>query len=126
MCGFYIFPISIMNNAKEVNKPVQVFRIHGVSAKVFENRTESGLLYYKVHIERTYKDGKDWKTTASFNVDDMPLIIYVASKASRYVERLSEQQSAAEVMNIPVDEQVNTVPRATKSRVAQDAVENAQ
>ena len=70
-----------MANAKEsaaapsAAKPVKVFRSRGVSASVFANQAKSDgrdITFHKVSLQRTYKDGDEWKTTTSFSRDDLP------------------------------------------------------
>ena len=61
---------------KETNAPVQTFRLRGMSASVFENQAKSGsrpVTFYKVALQRTYRDGDEWKTTTSFGRDDLPI-----------------------------------------------------
>ncbi len=71
--------------AKSSNKPVKVFRLRGVSASVFENRSEQNGTFHKVQIVRTYRDGDDFKTTPTFSRDDLPLVQAVAHRAWEFV-----------------------------------------
>ena len=54
-------------------RPVKVFRARGISASVFENESKSGDTFHKVTLQRTYYDGKEFKTTDSFSRDDLPV-----------------------------------------------------
>jgi hypothetical protein len=83
-----------MANAKEPkmaqssNKPVKVFRLRGVSASIFENESKSGdraVTFHKVSLQRTYKDGDDFKTTTSFGRDDLPVCVHVMQQAWAYI-----------------------------------------
>ncbi len=79
---------------KETNKPVQQFRLHGISGSVFENRSEQGTPYFKVTISRTYKDGDEFKTTTSFGRDDLPVVASIAYQAWLWImERESQSRS---------------------------------
>ena len=44
-----------VSEATASTKPLKTFRLKGVSASVFENRSEQDALYHKVQIVRTYK-----------------------------------------------------------------------
>ena len=54
----------------EKNGPVKKFRLRGISASVFENQTEKGQTFFKVTVQRSYKDGKTFKSTNTFSRDD--------------------------------------------------------
>lgn len=74
--------------ARDTNAPVQTFRLRGISASIFENRTKNGdrtVTYFKVALQRTYKDGDGWKTTSSFGRDDLPIARLLLERAWQYV-----------------------------------------
>jgi hypothetical protein len=73
---------------KAPTKPVKVFRFRGVSAAIFENHsTNEGResTYYKVNLQRTYKDGNDFKHTSHFNRDDIPVARHVLEQAWSFI-----------------------------------------
>ncbi|WP_145364513.1 hypothetical protein [Stratiformator vulcanicus] len=72
-------PESRKENSK--NKPVKKFQLRGISASIFENRSEKGSPFHKVSITRTYKDGDEFKTTGSFGRDDLPLVEALARQS---------------------------------------------
>ena len=82
-----------MANAKESDvsgstKPVQVFRLRGVSASIFENHAKSGdreITFHKVTLQRTYKDGEEFKTTTSFSRDDLPIATLLLQRAWEFI-----------------------------------------
>lgn len=93
---------------KEKNLPVKVFRLHGVSAKVFEFKSEHGS-NLKVVLARSYFDKKTdkWESTPFFNFDDMPLVSKLACEAYKFIsERQDEQQPEMEA----VEDVANQVP----------------
>lgn len=49
------------------NQPVHRIRLGAIAVSVFANET-NGKSYYNVHIDRSYKDGEEWKHTTSFDV----------------------------------------------------------
>lgn len=74
--------------AQTSNKPVKVFRLRGISASVFENHTKSDgrdISFHKVALQRTYRDGDEWKTTTSFGRDDLPVAKLLLEQAWQYV-----------------------------------------
>lgn len=76
------------------NKPLKVIRCRGVSASVFENKVEDGKTpFYKVSLQKTYRDGDEFKTTTSFSRDDLAAVAMVAQAAWQYVTEVEEQES---------------------------------
>lgn len=73
------------NETQTSTKPSATFRYRGISASVFENHSEKGDPYYKVSIVRTYKDGKDFKSTPTFSRDELPIVMLVAQQAYEFV-----------------------------------------
>ena len=71
------------------NAPEKVFRIGYVSASVFVNEVkgENGTREVRnVQLQRRYKDGGEWKSSASFGVADLPLALRVLTLAQQHVE----------------------------------------
>lgn len=69
-------------------KPLQTFRLRGISASVFENHAQSGdrnVTFHKVSLQRTYKDGDEFKTTTSFGRDDLPIAMHVLHQAWQFI-----------------------------------------
>ena len=55
-------------------KPAQQFRLRGIAVSVFANTAKDRKTpYYKVSLQKTYKDGDDFKTTTSLGRDDLPV-----------------------------------------------------
>ena len=55
-------------------KPIHEIRLGRIKAAVWENKAENGIRY-NVTITRLYKNGDDeWKDSASFGRDDLPLV----------------------------------------------------
>lgn len=97
-CGSHIsFPILTMENTQPTsNKPVQKFQLRGISASVFENASKTNgrdSVFYKVAIQRTYKDGETFKTTNSFGRDDLPIVSLLAQRAWEYVLTIQSEKS---------------------------------
>ena len=84
--------------SNENNQPVKKFRLRGISASVFENKMEkNGQTYYKVTVQRSYKDPKGgFKSTNTFSRDDLPLLTEVATAAWRDILKREAEAAATE------------------------------
>ena len=74
--------------AQTSTKPVKVFRLRGVSASVFENHSKNSdrsVTFHKVSLQRTFKDGDEFKTTTSFGRDDLPVCVHVMQQAWAFI-----------------------------------------
>ncbi|WP_145448710.1 hypothetical protein [Gimesia panareensis] len=76
----------MMSDKTDSNKPVQSFRLRGITASVFENQSEDGkTTFYKVTLQRSYKQGEEWKSTNSFGRDDLPIVSLLTKQAWEYI-----------------------------------------
>ena len=67
-----------------MTQPIKVIRNGCCSASIFENeiqRNGKTMTVTKVTVNKSYKDGQDWKTTNSFEINDLPKLFFVACKA---------------------------------------------
>ena len=82
-----VYPNFPMDNSKAPSKPVKVFRLLGISASVFANRPFKGsnTPFYKVSLQRTYKDGDEFRTTTSFSRDDLPVADLLIRRAWEFI-----------------------------------------
>ena len=74
--------------AQSTTKPVKVFRSRGISASIFANPAKSDgrdITFHKVSLQRTYKDGDEWKTTTSFSRDDLPIARLLLDRAWEFI-----------------------------------------
>jgi hypothetical protein len=76
-----------------MSRPEKTFRMGAVSASVFVNEYEVGDGKSKskrsrrsVVLQRSYKDGDEWKQTSSFGLGDLPAAIRVLELAQSHVE----------------------------------------
>jgi hypothetical protein len=83
------------NSSKSSTKPVKVFRLRGISASVFENESENGS-FYKISVVRTFKDGKEFKSTSTFSRDDIPVMLHVSKMAWHFVLSTEQEQRNSE------------------------------
>ena len=98
----YPFPTYIMDHSAAPNKPVKVFRLHGLSASIFANRAKSAdreVPFYKVSLQRTYHDGEKFQSTTSLGRDDLPIAGLLLEKAWVFIletEQVERKDTGAE------------------------------
>ena len=67
-------------------QPEKKFRAGGVSATVWQNKSEKGD-YATITLSRTYMDkDKNWKETNSYKVSDLPKVALVLHKAYEHLQ----------------------------------------
>ena len=79
------------------SKPVQTYRLHGISISIFANPTKANgedTVFHKVSIQRTYKDGNEFKTTTSFGRDDLPVVELLARRAWEFIHNTESSQDS--------------------------------
>jgi hypothetical protein len=84
------------NSATSTNSPVKVLRLRGISASIFENTSKSAdneTVFHKVSIQRTYKDGDEFKTTTIFGRDDLPVVQLLTLQAWEFI--LTQESASA-------------------------------
>ncbi len=76
-------------------KPMQVFRLRSLSASVFANRAKDKdreVPYFKVSLQKTYRDGEEFRTTSSLNRDDLPVAGLLLKRAWALILDTEEKQ----------------------------------
>ena len=76
-----------MDNEKQ--RPAHEIRYGRIKATIWKNESESGT-FYSTQFSRLYKAGDEWRTTDSFNRDDLPLLSRVADKAFDWIYQPDE------------------------------------
>ncbi len=72
-----------------MNKPEKKFSCGSISASIWANTkvvTDETVKFYSVTINKAYKEGEEWKYTNSFNIEDLPKVVLVATEAYKYVQ----------------------------------------
>jgi len=86
LSSFSFVPPFTMSEKTDSNKPVKSFRLRGITASVFENQSEDGKsTFFKVTLQRSYKQGEEWKSTNSFGRDDLPLVSLLTKQAWEFI-----------------------------------------
>jgi hypothetical protein len=64
-------------------EPVKKIKAGGIDVAVWENDGKNGK-YYTTTLERSYKDGEEWKKTNSLRTSDLPKAILALQKAYEF------------------------------------------
>ena len=81
---------------KDGNRPVHSFRYGAVRAAVWKREVDLGnnsRPMYSVTFRRSYRDGNQWKDSASFGVDDLLALAKAATDAHTYIHSLRRSDS---------------------------------
>ena len=71
-----------------MSKPQKEFKSGSVSASIWPRTADVNgrtATFYSIKIEKTYKDGDEWKHSNFFSVEDLPKVELVAREAFKYV-----------------------------------------
>ena len=80
------------------NKPVHEVRIGTIKAAVWKNENDNGR-YYSTSLQRSYKDGNEWKNTDYFGRDDLLVVAKVADLVHTWICEQSQNQERAQDRN---------------------------
>lgn len=72
------------SNQSPKQKPAHEIRLGRIKATIWENETEQGTRH-NVTVCRLYKDGDEWKQSASFGRDDLPLVAKAVDMAHTWI-----------------------------------------
>ena len=85
------------SSTSKTAKPVETFRLRGISASIFENKSEDGkTTFHKVSLQRTYRQDDEWKTTQSLSRDDLPIAALLLHKAWEFILQVESKKSTDE------------------------------
>ena len=95
---FVSVPLFTMaSSTTKAARPVETIRLRGISASVFENVSDDGkTTFHKVSLQRTYRQGDEWKNTQSLSRDDLPIAAMLLQKAWEYILQAEGKKSADE------------------------------
>ena len=68
----------------DTSKPVKKFHGKGVHVNVFRNEVDDKVSY-KATVARIYHDGKDFQTSNSFGIVELPLLKLLVDDAWRFI-----------------------------------------
>lgn len=76
-------------------KPVQVYRLRNLSASIFRNHAKNNdrdVPYFKVSLQKTYRDDGEFRTTTSLSRDDLPMAELLLNRAWTFILDTEEQE----------------------------------
>jgi hypothetical protein len=83
-----------MSNETQTSKPpIKKFRVGDITANIWERTTDKGT-FHNVTLERSYKDGDDWKSTGSFSFQDIGSIKLALAMAEKHIATLIQANHA--------------------------------
>jgi len=77
-----------------MSKPEKRFKCGPISASIWsQSKTVNDQMgkFYSINIDKTYRDGDEWKHTNSFAAEDLPKVALVANEAYKHI-RLQENE----------------------------------
>lgn len=74
-------------------RPVHEIRLGLIKAAIWANPTREGVMH-NVTFERSYRDGDEWRTTASFGRDDLLKLAKVADQAHSWITQQTARKTA--------------------------------
>ena len=95
-------------------RPVQEIRLGAIRAAIWRNETESGVRH-NVTFERIYRDGQEWRSTASFGRDDLLLLGKVADQTHTWIHNQGREAPAGGVDG-PTPSSVPQAPEGPTTR----------
>ena len=82
-------------------KPEASFRMGRIQAAVWKHQSKQGT-FYNVTIERSYRQGGEWKTATTFTRNDLPLVVKVADLAHGWIYKHGGSDSES-TPNVPTE-----------------------
>ncbi len=67
------------------DSPKAKFSIGQIQVAIWENQSGEGIPRHSIRLTKRYKDGEDWKSTNSLNINDLPKAILALNKAYEFV-----------------------------------------
>ncbi len=77
-----------------MNKPEKRLKCGPISASIWsQGRTVDGQMvkFYSINIDKTYKDGNEWKHTTSFAVEDMLKVSLLANAVYKHLRLRTDE-----------------------------------
>ena len=98
-------PAAAQENGKQ--RPAHEVRLGRIKAAIWANESDNGT-WYNVTLSRSYKDGDEWKSAASFGRDELLTLAKVADMANTWIH--NQSQAPAGNGDGPPDGQGEEIP----------------
>lgn len=89
-----VLPTSAQAASPNLRRPAHTLRMGPLQASIWENQTQQGKMY-SVTFDRSYKDGENWKRSASFGRGNLLMVARLAEQAFDWIAAQSAQQPKA-------------------------------
>ncbi len=83
-------PAATQENGKQ--RPAHEIRLGRIKATIWANQNDNGT-WYNVTLSRSYKDGDEWKSSASFGRDELLSVAKAADMANSWIHDQSHAQA---------------------------------
>ena len=80
-------PAAAQENGKQ--RPAHEIRLGRIKATIWANQGDKGT-WYNVTLSRNYKDGEEWKSSASFGRDELLTVAKAADMANTWIHGQSQ------------------------------------
>ena len=70
---------------EEKKKPVSSYKCGAIDVAVWEQESKEGNKFYTITMNRSYKDGEEWKKTTSIRGQDVMDVIVCLNKAYEFI-----------------------------------------
>lgn len=88
-------------------KPVHQVRMGRIRAAIWLNNTEAGPRH-NVTVSRLYRDGDQWRDSASFGREDLPVLVKVCDRAHTWI--FEHGQEAAQAARAAAEDEREPAP----------------
>jgi hypothetical protein len=65
--------------------PAQRFRVGSVTASIWKNDGQGGTTYYSVTLQKSFREGNEWRNTDTLNHADVVCAIKALERAEAWV-----------------------------------------
>jgi len=75
--------------------PIKVYTCGSIKAAIWSDSrivNNAVVQLHSVKIDKSYKDGEEWKHTGTFNAEDLPKVAVVAMEAYKFIRVRSSEQ----------------------------------
>ena len=76
----------------ENKAPVKKFRCGSIVASIWENELKDKRVLLSVTLQKTYKDGDEWKESKSYTVNDLPKVKNILEKSFDYIMAFNKDE----------------------------------
>ena len=76
----------------ENKAPVKKFRCGNIVASIWENELKDKRVLLSVTLQKTYKDGDEWKESKSYTVNDLPKVKNILEKSFDYIMAFNKDE----------------------------------